>query len=151
MHSSISTRISWRLKAVQNVSSGQTGKGQSVLRERSSQSCLSRHTSHRVLDPQDAADQVRRLAKHPDATLIPHLTLLGQQFRHKRGRRGGLHGVHMSHPSLNETEPAERARTVAPPMETNDKPAWLWSVKPKEPELENPRNHLTTASQSQTC
>lgn len=50
-------------------------------------------TSHRVLDPQDASDQVRRLAKHPDATVLPHSPLPRLLFTHHRGgvrvRRGG--------------------------------------------------------------
>lgn len=49
-------------------------------------------TSYRVLDPQDAADQVRRLAKHPDSTFL-HSPQAGvhAEMREKRVTSPGAH------------------------------------------------------------
>lgn len=50
------------------------------------------HTSHRVLDPQNASDKVRRLAEHPDSPdghFSPHLCSperLSQLFTHNHGQ-----------------------------------------------------------------
>lgn len=48
-------------------------------------------TSHRVLDPQDAADQVRRLAKHPDATFHSPQAGVHVETREKRLTSPGAH------------------------------------------------------------
>lgn len=126
----------------------QTHTGHSWEREPSMRVILHplfQHTSHRILDPQDASDKVRRLAEHPGSPTVtvtlfnffsqPPPKSSGAPLPLQPKEEGGLQPVHMSHHLLPDEQPqpdwlsGAHTHTHTHRRSVAQQPRWITSCK----------------------